>query len=40
MTLNDQSSGQATFRSTLIRVMIMQVGALIALWILQARYAS
>ena len=40
MTPNDQSSEPATFRSTLIRVMTMQVGALLVLWLLQARYTG
>ena len=38
MTSNDPSPERSTFRSTLIRVMAMQIGALLALWLLQARY--
>jgi hypothetical protein len=41
MTSSDQPSPDApTFRSTLIRVMAVQVGALLALWLLQARYSG
>jgi hypothetical protein len=41
MTSPDQSpSPEATFRSTLIRVMAVQVGALLALWLMQARYSG
>jgi hypothetical protein len=29
-----------TFRSTLIRVMAVQVGALLLLWLLQSRYTA
>ena len=29
-----------TFRSTLIRVMAVQVGALLLLWLLQSRYTT
>jgi hypothetical protein len=44
MSPDDDSDGsanataQAQFRATLIRVMAVQVIALIALWLLQSRY--
>ena len=40
MTDNDQSSDRSTFRGNLIRVMAVQVGALLVLWLLQSRYTG
>ena len=31
---------RAKFRSTLVKVMIVQVVSLVALWLLQSRYSS
>lgn len=33
-------AGRARFRATLVRVMAVQVVALVLLWVLQARYAA
>ena len=40
MTSTDESASPdtASFRSTLIRVMAVQLGALLVLWLMQARY--
>jgi hypothetical protein len=35
---NDQSSDRSTFQGNLIRVMAVQVGALVVLWLIQSRY--
>ena len=35
---NDQSSDRSTFQANLIRVMAVQVGALLVLWLMQSRY--
>jgi hypothetical protein len=35
---NDQSSDRSTFQGNLIRVMAVQVGALVVLWLMQSRY--
>jgi hypothetical protein len=40
MTSTEQAPETSKFRSTLIRVMAMQVGALVALWLLQTRYSG
>jgi hypothetical protein len=40
MTSTEQAPEQSTFRSTLIRVMAVQVGALVVLWLLQTRYSG
>jgi len=42
MTSTTESPARATptFRQTLIRVMAVQVGALLLLWLLQSRYTS
>jgi hypothetical protein len=41
MTPNsDSPPATPTFRQTLIRVMAVQVGALLLLWLLQSRYTS
>jgi hypothetical protein len=34
------SSERSTFRSTLIRVVAIQVGTLLVLWLMQARYTG
>jgi hypothetical protein len=34
------TSATPTFRSTLIKVMAVQVGALLLLWLVQSRYTS
>jgi hypothetical protein len=37
---DEEPGGRTRFQVTLIRVMSMQVIALVLLWLLQARYAS
>ncbi len=37
---SDDPEGTARFRQTLVRVMSMQLAALLVLWWLQARYNS
>lgn len=37
---HESNAAASTFRKTLIRVMAMQVAALVVLWALQARYAN
>ena len=36
----DSTPATPTFRKTLIRVMAMQLAALVLLWVMQARYAN
>ena len=40
MTSTDQAPETSTFQRTLVRVMAVQVGALIALWLMQVRYSG
>jgi hypothetical protein len=39
-TNDSPAPATTTFRKTLIRVMAVQVGALLLLWLVQARYTS
>lgn len=36
----DREAGRRRFRLTLVRVMAVQVAALLLLWLLQARYGA
>ena len=40
MNSTEQTPDTSKFRSTLIRVMALQVGALLVLWLLQTRYSG
>lgn len=38
--MTDPGSGAPRFRDTLVRVMAVQLGTLLLLWLLQSRYAG